>query len=206
MSPENPESQAQEAVQEPLMRRIGLSLLLFTSVFVLLLFASWLFLLPNLTTLRLQGTTVDISVVIPFEQNLKAQIAEAEAQRSHIVLPITDTDYDLLKRQAMCFPMLETLTRSIEETARDMGENTVVFSGFAFDAKGTLVLTGDVRNVGPRSMTVLADFTERLGKLPFILSIVPPAFGRETAPGIGPHSPFILSLTLSASADCPPAS
>jgi hypothetical protein len=186
-----------------LWQRMGSSLLIFSLVLSGILMGSWAYVLPRLTAVKLQGKTVDLSVVIPYEQKLRAQIAEAESKRNRIVLPVKDEQFELLKRKALCYPQLQDLNEEISKVAKDVGENAVVFSGMTFDAAGTLSLSGDVRNVGPRSMTVLAEFVDDLKALPFVASATAPAFTRENDPTIGFHSPFSFTLNLKASDQCP---
>jgi hypothetical protein len=186
-----------------LFRRMGASLLLYSFVFTGILSASWTYVLPRLTRIQLQGQVVDLSVVIPYENKLKAQIASAETKRNLIVMPVNDADYDTLKRRSICYLPLEDLTAEIAKTAKAVGENAVVFSAAQLASDGTLVLEGDVRNVGPRSMTVLARLTEDLRALPLVAEVATPVFNREKDPLIGFLSPFRFVITLTPSDACP---
>jgi hypothetical protein len=183
--------------------RLGSGLFLFSLLFSTILGASYFYVLPRLTAVKLQGKTVDLSVIMPYEQKLRAQLEDAESKRNRIVLPVNDAQFEFLKQSAQCYPLLEDMSAQIAKAADAIGDKAVVFSGFAFDAKGTLSLAGDVRNVGPRSMTLLAQLVESLEALPFVSSAVPPAFTREKDAVIGFHSPFSFSLTLKASDNCP---
>jgi hypothetical protein len=202
-------AQAPETPQKPaetghsIFQRLGSGLLLFSVVFCGLLSASWTYVLPRLTRIQLQGQTVELSVVIPYEQQLRAQIAQVESKRNRIVLPVKDEDFDFVKRKALCYPLLEDMAADVATVAESMGPDAVVFSSMAFDAAGTLTLGGDVRNVGPRSMTVLAQYIESLEALPFVAAVIPPPFVREDSPIIGQHSPFELTITLKAEDICP---
>jgi hypothetical protein len=184
-------------------RRLGAGLLLFSIVFCGILSASWTYILPRLTRVQLQGKTVELAAVIPYEQELRTQITQVEGKRNKIVLPVKDEDFDFVKRKALCYPLLEELSAELTGVAEGIGPDTVVFSGMSFDAAGTLQVRGDVRNVGPRSMTILAQFVEALEALPFVTGVTPPPFVRIDDAFIGQHSPFDLTLTLKADDICP---
>ncbi len=61
---------------------------------------------------------------------------------------------------------------------------------------GILKITGDVRNVGPRSMTVLAQFTEELRSQPFTSEIRHPSFSRVQDKDGNFSSPFNIQIIL----------
>lgn len=197
-TPVVPEPEAKPSV----LRRAGISLMLFSLVFTGLLFASWTYLLPRFTRIQVQGKTVDLAVILPYEQSLRAQITEIESKRNVLAMPVNDAAYDTLKREAACYPLLEDLERAVAEVALQIGENAVLFSGMTF-SRGTLTLMGDVRNVGPRSMTILAQFVEAVRAAPFTESLTTPVFSRQQDPVIGFHSPFSFPVRLKASDTCP---
>ena len=60
-TPVVPEPEAKPSV----LRRAGISLMLFSLVFTGLLFASWTYLLPRFTRIQVQGKTVDLAVILP---------------------------------------------------------------------------------------------------------------------------------------------
>lgn len=186
-----------------ILRRLGTSLFLFSFVFTALLFGSWMYALPRLTRITLQGRTLDLAVVVPYEQQLRAQLMDIEAKRNALALPLHDAAYDALKRDAQCYPLLEDMEKAVAEAAERTAQGSAMFSSMTFDADGTLGLRGDIRNVGMRSMTVLAQFVEELGTLPFVASVTPPRFVRSEDAGIGHHSPFDLTLHLKPSDTCP---
>ena len=57
-------------------------------------------------------------------------------------------------------------------------------------------ISGDVRNVGLRSMTVLAQFVDAVASLPSVASVQRPVFTREKDEDVGFHSPFTFHITL----------
>ena len=185
-----------------LFSRMGSFLLLFSAVFVGILGISWTFVLPHLTRLQVDGKTVELSAVLPYERQLNAQIIEAEAKRNEIVLPVNDSDFETLKHRARCYPPLEDLRSQLIKTANTFGDDVVLFQELTFDASGMLSISGDIRNVGPRSMTVLAQFVDALKDIPFFTAITPPLFLRQGNASIGFYSPFSITLTLRASDDC----
>jgi hypothetical protein len=62
---------------------------------------------------------------------------------------------------------------------------------------------GDVRGVGPGSMTVLAEFVDLLRAHPSVHALKAPAFTREDDPGVGFHSPFTLSFVFGGPGEIP---
>lgn len=95
--------------------------------------------------------------------------------------------------------MLLMLQDQVERIAADVaeGESMIVIDSFSVDlSEGTVHLSGDVRNVGPRSMTLLASFVEAIGEASFVGDLEPPAFTRVDDGKGNVHSPFSFSFTI----------
>lgn len=83
------------------------------------------------------------------------------------------------------------------QAASRIGESSDVIALTQLSIKGDQVtVTGDIRNVGTRSMTVLAAFTEEVAKLTIVTDFKRPPFTREPLPEGGFHSPFTVSFTI----------
>lgn len=180
--------------------RSALPLFLFSAVLLALLILSYLSLLPRLTTVELAGSVRDAQGLRAYHASLLEQITEKERQRDALVLPMEGSTYRrLVEVKHAQFPLL-VLRSSLEQTVRQLlpDETDVVRieSMRYIPSKKRVELTGDVRNVGSRSMTVLAQLVEELRAQPFVSDIASPRFRRVQDPRIGPHSPFTLRIKL----------
>ena len=178
------------------MARISMPTLLFAAVFALVMVLSWMFLLPRLTHIPLRGQTVSLDALIPYEQQLRSDIEQLERKRTSLVVPVQDGVYEALKKHSQCYPLVQDLQRMVEMTALHTAPGAVFVRGLRFASDGTLTLSGEVRNVGPRSMTVLAQFVKDMGALPEVHATVPPTFRREQLPDGSFRSPFEFSVRL----------
>lgn len=172
---------------------------LFSLVLAALLTLSWSLLLPRYTRIDVGGKLRGVDDIRRYRQDLTAQISAKEEERRQMVLAVHDPQYDQLKELRRDRMPLDELTAKIMEHAKTVtGKNdTVVFSAFEYDpAARSLTIRGDIRNVGTRSMTVLAEFSLSLKDLPFVASVTTPSFAREEDPKTGFHSPFVITLTL----------
>lgn len=183
-----------------LAHRGALPLFLFSFVLLLLLFLSRIYLLPELTTVELAGAEHDAQELRTYHATLLDQLVERERERNALILPMEDSAYRrLVEMKHSQFPLL-VLRSSLEQTARQLlpDETGVVHidSIRYIPSKQRAELTGDIRNVGPRSMTVLAQLLEELRAQPFVSDIASPRFQRMQDPGIGAYSPFTFRIKL----------
>ena len=75
--------------------------------------------------------------------------------------------------------------------------DAIVLLGYYFSAdSNTVEVRGDVRNVGPRSMTVLAKFVEEVRDIAMVLDVASSRFTRLEDDDVGFHSPFVLRIIL----------
>ena len=181
-----------------LAHRVGFSLFLFAMVLAGLLLVSKEFVLPHFTQVNVQGELLDAVALSQYAKQLHADIATAETKRDQLMLPVNDATYSMLKESKALYPSMEVLTQELKDVAHQQSfSGSVYFREITLNADAaTLTLSGDVRNVQTRSMTVLAQFVEALRTLPFVKDIVPPSFTREEDPTIGFHSPYSITLTL----------
>ncbi|MDO8648483.1 MAG: hypothetical protein Q7R81_01745 [Candidatus Peregrinibacteria bacterium] len=194
----SPEQMLQVA-PHAVLRRIAFSFLLFAAVLAALLALSFYLLLPLFTTVEIAGEERGIAELKAYRSSLQSRITKAEEQRTQLVLPIHDEGYAALKRERRTrYPLLTLRSELLQEASKVVAQNDAVHvSTITYaPAEGSVALTGDVRFVGPRSMTVLAQFVEALNRMPMVASVREPKFTREEDPPLGFHSPFTLTFTL----------
>lgn len=179
--------------------RVAWPLLVFSAALALLFSLSWALLLPRFARIEVGGKLQSIAEIRTYREALTAQIAAKEEGRRQSVLAVHDPAYDMLKEQRRARLSFDALKGKLTEHAKSVTgkDDAIVFSTFDYDPDGrTLATQGDVRNMGTRSMTMLAAFALSLNKLPFIAEATTPAFTREEDAVFGPHSPFSITLTL----------
>lgn len=180
--------------------RVAFPLFAFAVVLACALSLSWLLFLPRLAGAQLHGKTLYGSSLTQFYADLRDRISAQEEARNRLVLPGRDSLSQFLRRlrrsSASLASLFAAVTRSAEDTAHDRPD-AVFLESFQYDAAGkVLTLTGDVRHVGPRSMTVLAEFVEALRRIPSVEEVEHPRFLREEDEQGEFHSPFSLLLRL----------
>lgn len=180
--------------------RFAFPLFAFAAVLSLALFLSWWFFLPRLAGVPLHGEMMYGSSLVQFYVDLRDRVDALEDVRNQLVLPGQDPLSQFLRQlrrsDVPLIPLLATLTHGAEKAVPDRPD-AVFLASLQYDAeRHTLTLTGDVRNVGPRSMTVLAEFIETLRGVPVVEAVEHQRFTREEDPKGGFHSPFTLLLRL----------
>ncbi len=181
-------------------RRAGLPFLLFTSILMGLLLLSWYLLLPKLTTIDVGGTARGMTELKDYAYSLQGQVHEEERNRNAFVLPTRDTLYGSLvnqKRESRATLNLRSEIAKAATTVVPDNKQAIVFFGMQHKiSENIFKVRGDVRSVGPRSMTVLGQFVEDLRKIPFVESVEGAKYVREEDPSIGFHSPFVIEIKL----------
>ena len=182
-------------------RRMTVSLCLFTVVLASLLTLSKHYLLPQLTEVEVAGRVRNMQELQQYEQKLTADLLTAEQDRNQLVLPIQDELYLTLKTRKHEQRRLLSVQAEVAEVVKqfmDADKPTVLIHRLSInDQTGVVEVHGDVRNFGPRSMTVLAQLVDALRDAPSVIRVNHPRFLREEDPDIGPHSPFVLTIILS---------
>jgi hypothetical protein len=149
---------------------------------------------------ELGGQVRDIAGLRAEHTRLTAQIADMETKRKQFLAPVRDPLYQQLVASKDADPVFLDVFAAIRDAAATFsGENgpAIVFEALSMSSdKNALELTGEVRNVDSRSMTVLAQFTELLGTLPFVQSVATPTFTREFRESHGFFSPFTLRIVI----------
>jgi ABC-type transporter Mla MlaB component len=196
--PEYPAEAPSRADHAALLQRVAQPFLLFSAVLTLLLIASDWYLLPRLTRVEVTGSVLDASGLQERKNELAERIAGLEEKRERFALAIHDAAYDALKERKLSLESFLDLQSLVRETAAGVTDqaDAVHISGFDYRPEQKNVrITGDVRHVDSRSMTVLAEFVDALRAQGFVASVETPPFTRADGPD-GPHSPFAFSLTL----------
>jgi len=187
------------APQEGIVQRIATPLFLFAGALLGLLLLSWLFLLPRFTRLNVTGTVLPPDELVTYARQLEIQVNTLEEQRDQFIVPVQDGRFAAVKAEKARYPSLLAVSQELQQLAVSAADNpdAVWFASIAVDyATGTVKVEGDVSGVGPRSMTVLAQFVEGIKELPFVASLTPPVFTREQGDDGKPYSPFSFHFTL----------
>ena len=182
-----------------IVERTALPLLLFSTVLTGLLLLSYFLLLPRFAEIEVGGERRNVSELKSYRSALLAEIATAEKERSALVLPTRPAIFKTLLAERRAVPSLVTVRNLVatEAAATVEQKDAVHLSAISIDAPGKSVeLSGDVRFVGPSSMTVLAQFTDRLTHLSVFSSVAQPDYVREEDPVIGFHSPFRFTAQI----------
>lgn len=196
MSDTAPSTPASQPLRE-ILSRMASPLLLFAAILFGLLLLSYVLLLPRFTNLhRPDGTALSPRAIARYKHALAADLATAEEERIRLVLPINDKTFDELKERKRALTFVELREELLQAAAR-IGETDAVLSlaHLAIDGDAVTV-EGDVRNVGTRSMTVLAAYVEEVAGLPFVLDLERPSFTRERQSDGSFRSPFVLRFRL----------
>ena len=181
-----------------ILQRIALPFFLFAAVLAGVLLLSWFLILPVYTAVDVGGAKHSVESLRAFRADLLSNIETAEADRSQYILPVHDAAYRALRHRREERTSFLSLLDNLFDIASSVyaQPDAVHLSRVSYHAADrTLDVDGDVRFVGPRSMTVLAEFVEA-AKKHFVAEAALPRFVREEQEGIGPHSPFTFSLSL----------
>lgn len=198
---EIPTSTPQSAPEHSLhltLDRLGGHMLAFAFVFAVVVWASVLFILPRYALVEVLGSKYPVAVLPAMKADLLAQVSAAEERRNLLVQPVQSDTYEALKQSRSAQAAMDAL-REVERVDRQVGgpEDAVHIAATAVDLEHhTISLTGDVRNVGMQSMTVLAEFLDALARIPSVATVSPVPFVRQTNPKFGTYSPFTVTVTL----------
>ncbi len=181
-------------------RRTAFPFFLFSLVLCLLLALSWILLVPGLTRVDISGTVRNFSGLQQYKSGLDAQILALEQQRNAFLQPANGGLYEqlkALKADRVRFQQLRAAINTAKTSVFPSRSDVVFINHFTFDSdKGIAEIQGDVRNVGSRSMTVLAAFTEAVKQIPIVQHVQTSRFTRLEHADHTFYSPFTISLTL----------
>tara|TARA_Y100000310_G_scaffold71946_1_gene67884 strand:+ start:49705 stop:50289 length:585 start_codon:yes stop_codon:yes gene_type:complete len=181
-------------------RRTAFSFFLFALVLATLLTLSWFLLVPELTRVEIGGTVRGLQELKSYKADLEGQIVTMEQQRGQFLLPV---DHDLyerlkgLKNERLKFQQLRSEVNQVITHLVPGRTDVVALSGFYFDAQTNVAeLRGEIHNVGPRSMTVLAQFVEEIDRIPMVISIETSRYTRQEGANNSFFSPFTLHISV----------
>lgn len=181
-------------------RRTALSFFLFSVVLTALLMLSWFLLVPELTQVHVGGEVRDVAQLKMYKNEIERDIKDLEAKRTAFLLPRHHELYTRIKSVKDERDQFQDLRRELNRVIKELVPNrndVVVISGFEFDAATrTAKITGDIRNSGPRSMTVLARFAEDVQNINFVVDVKSSRYVRKQDPNLGFYSPFTLHVLL----------
>ena len=183
-----------------IIRRVALPFLLFSTVFFGLLLLSYYLLLPRLTQVEVAGKQHNTAQLQSYVTDLQAEVNKLEDARSDFVTPLRDGLYGAIKKDKFSTKGFNDLQEQIIDTAEKVieeKEEAIHFASFEyFPTKQIFHLSGDVSNVGPRSMTLLAQFVDLLKGMEEVESVDLPRFTREHSEEKGYYSPFDFTLHI----------
>lgn len=181
-------------------RRTAFSFFLFAVVLTTLLTLSWVLLVPELTRVEVGGSVRGLTELTSYKNELEAQILTLEDQRSMFLRPVEHDLYQRLKalqKERLGYQKLRSDLKTAIATLIPNQKNAVQISGFYYNgALHTAEIRGRVHNVGPRSMTVLAQFVEEIDRIPEVIKIESSRYTREETEDRQFYSPFTIRLTI----------
>ncbi len=202
-STHGPQVSADGAEKQPFLAGVApgleLPIFVFAVVLVSLLSLSLAIVLPVLAQVEVNGQSHDLQSLRLTRDRMAAELLRREREREQGVLSVTDPTYDALKEFRGDLPSFAALREQLRRLTESLvpEEDAIVMQEYLLEpGEKTLTITGDVRNVGPRSMTVLAQFAEELGRLPSVSAVKPPLYRRVEEADGSMHSPFTIVLTL----------
>lgn len=181
------------------LRRVLFPFALFSVVLLMLLVLSWYLLLPRFTRVALHGVPQDPSLLQAYVQGVQDETKKMEGKRTALILPLDDSPYGVLVQEKMSQPSLLSFHEQLKNVARTFlpeQSQAVTLQSIIWE-RDTVVVMGDVRNVGLQSMAVLAQFVEAVRAMPGIERVDFPSFTRERDETIGFHSPFTIRIHFS---------
>jgi len=183
-----------------LTKRVALPFVIFSGLLTLCLVLSWTVLLPHFTRVEVGGVMRDSRNLSSYATTLKADILVAESRRSEIVTPERHGLFGRLREAKLSSPSFLLLRSQIlaeaERIVLQVRDAVIVSSIQYRPLEKTVTVAGDVRNVGPRSMTVLAEFVDAIRRMPGVASTTVPRFTREEDAQKQFHSPFMFEIQL----------
>jgi hypothetical protein len=179
--------------------QVSVPLLLFAVSLSFLLLLSEFLLIGRLQKVEVAGGSKSVMEMQALHKSLTASIVSTEEKRGDLLFPERDDLYMSVRALQDEGQTTERLYAEILEQVKGLSSAPdsihIDVLQVTPDAH-TVTLKGDVRFVGPRSMTLLAQFTDSLRRLPEVKALEGETFTRLDDPKMGFHSPFDLTLTL----------
>lgn len=160
------------------------------------------YLLPQLIKIQVGGRQRSALELKSYQQKLVADILNLENKRADFVTPLHNSVYSRLlsAKENQYHPL--TIKEAVDSLAKesDNAQPVIHINQFQISYQtGQVQLAGEVKNVGPRCMTVLAQFAEELKKMPFVIGVSQPDFIRREDAGGNFYSPFNINLEINSS-------
>jgi len=191
------------AVSQPpgeILKRIALPLFLFSAVLLGFLLSSYFLILPQLTRVEVAGEKHDTVTLKAYVSELNERVDEMEEVRAQLVTPLRSGLYGSAKEYKLTAQSFLSLRSGLKEAAdsvaRDDNDAVSVRAIRFVPFENLLHVHGLVQNVGPRSMTMLAQFIDQLKNQEWVTSVTPPPFTRIDDPEKGLISPFTFQLKV----------
>ncbi|MDB4978300.1 MAG: hypothetical protein JWM56_486 [Candidatus Peribacteria bacterium] len=189
----------QRLTRAAVIEHLAMPFLLFSAILAGLLFLSWLLLLPLWARVDVNGQLYNASQLSGKQAELTAGIQALQTRRDAALLPVHDAAYIALRDARQVQPDMSLVFEKVRQAAASVSPvpGAIRFNEVSFSAADhTLVLAGDVRSVGFRSMTVLAQLVDAIGALDGVTHVELPRFVRMNDAATGMHSPFSFTVTL----------
>lgn len=180
------------------LRGMAVPFFLFSLVLLVLLALSFELLLPLFTRVGIGGSQRSAGELRTYAGQLSASVLHMTQERDQSILPIAFPAYEGMKAARLAHPSFAVLRAELLQTASALvpEKDAIHVDAVSYDdANHAFSVTGDVRHVGPRSMTVLAQYVDAIAKIPGV-EVSQPSYLRSDDPGTGMHSPFTFRLTF----------
>ncbi len=183
------------------LHHVSVPFLLFSAVLLGFLSLSATLLLPQLTQVEIAGKEHDAVELKGLVKELDARVQELEMARGEFVTPLRDGlfgDAMSKKYDSRDLLLFQSRLEGVMQQIEIENNKAINISSMKFDQEElSLEVEGKVQNVGPRSMTVLAQFIDAVQEAEWVSDISPPKFTREHDDENGFYSPFVFTILLS---------
>ena len=182
-----------------IVRRTSVPFFLFAVTITGLLALSWFLLIPELTHVSIAGSVLSLGELKGYKRELLKKIVTLEDDRQVFLMPKNDQyqKLKLLKVERQKFQELRTAMEAIIPVLAPDRSDVVKIQTLSFDANSLVVnLSGEVHNVGPRSMTVLAHFVQQIEQIHGVTHVETPRYTRLETLEHDFYSPFTIQITL----------
>lgn len=183
-----------------ILRRTAFPFLLFSTVLAALLILSWLLLVPRVRTTEIGGTVRNIAELQEYKNALEEEIDTLESRRMAFLLPVHNDLYTSIQTMKRKRDRFEDVRRALSRVRRDLlpdNPDSIHIAAISYNADTRIAqVRGEVSQVGPRSMTVLARFIEKIENIPFVIEVRSSRFERNQDSDGNFYSPFVLHIQL----------
>lgn len=185
---------------DQIFRRSSLQFFLFSAALMGLLMLSRYVLLPPLTQVEVSGSLMGLQELQVHKQGVEKDIIALEKKRNSFLSPQQSDIYRTLQKRKLARMRVQDIRKDIGRIAKTLvpdQEDVILLLGMEYDGRGDVVeIWGEVRNVGTRSMTVLAQFVESLRDLRLVKDIDASRYTRREDQDGSYYSPFDIYLLL----------